>query len=578
MPDFSDRAWFKRTLQELTPLVDRDVVTSRVTGKPIVILTAPITTPSGRLVGVVSAGVDLDSIAGLTQFVRLGKSGYAAVATQDGTWLAHGDPTLRDLVPDARDLPIWPLVAEAKDGAISRYTDAAGNDRLAGFATVADAGWKVYVSLRHSEVEAESAGAVSRTWWWVVAVLLLALGATALLARLIVRPIDGLRNAATQIAGGDWHARAPKFRLSEIDQLGRALDSMAVSLKAMFDEEVARRDKLQTAVRMIGTTTSEVSRGDLRVRVGSVDLDDLKELGDGINAMIVSLEQIVSEIGDATNDIANAGSEILAATSQQVSATQEEATAVKQTAATVAEVRETALLVSRKATSVAETARRAAEVSEDGAAAVGESVAASRSAKSELEDLANRMLAFTEQVQAIAEINATVNDLAEQSNLLAVNASIEAVKAGDAGKGFSVVANEVKNLADQSKEATAQVRRIIIDVQRAAQAAMLATERTVKSSEQGVTLANRSGEAIRRLTDDVNAASQAAEQILASTQQQTVGMDQITLAIENIEVSSSQTTAAAQQVEATARQLNDLGKRLHTLVERVHDPRRAAAE
>lgn len=174
---------------------------------------------------------------------------------------------------------------------------------------------------------------------------------------------------------------------------------------------------------------------------------------------------------------------------------------------------------------------------------------------------------LSEQSQAIGEIIATVNDLAEQSNLLAVNAAIEAARAGEQGKGFAVVAQEVKSLAEQSKHATAQVRTILGDIQKATSAAVLATEQGNKAVEAGVKQSAEAGESIRLLTDSVTEGAQAAVQIAASSQQQMVGMDQVALAMENIKQASIQNVSGTKQAEAAAESLHELGQKLKQLAE-----------
>ena len=160
----------------------------------------------------------------------------------------------------------------------------------------------------------------------------------------------------------------------------------------------------------------------------------------------------------------------------------------------------------------------------------------------------------------------TVNELAEQSNLLAVNAAIEAAKAGESGRGFAVVAGEVKALAEQSKQATAQVRQILGEIQRATQAAVLATEQGVKAAEAGEGLAGRSGEAIETLSQGLGESAQAAQQILASAQEQSVGVDQVATAMDNIKQVSLQSMAATRQMERAARDLNVLAQQFRALV------------
>jgi methyl-accepting chemotaxis protein len=275
---------------------------------------------------------------------------------------------------------------------------------------------------------------------------------------------------------------------------------------------------------------------------------------------------ITGPIEAGMQGMASSASEILAATTQQASGTQEAAAAIQETTTTVQEVKQTAELSSQKARAVAELVGRTSQASQEGHRAAEETLAGMREAKVRMEGIAQRVLGLSEQGQAIGEIIVTVNDLTEQSNLLAVNAAIEAAKAGEAGRGFAVVASEVKALAEQSKQATGHVRKILGEIQRATQAAVLATEQGVKASEAGEGLARRAGEAIHLLTESLTEASQAAQQIQATAQEQAVGVDQVALAMDNIRQVSTQNMAATRQMERAARDLNELAQRFKVLV------------
>jgi methyl-accepting chemotaxis protein len=185
-----------------------------------------------------------------------------------------------------------------------------------------------------------------------------------------------------------------------------------------------------------------------------------------------------------------------------------------------------------------------------------------------MEVIAGNIERLSEQSQAIREIIASVNDLAEQSNLLAVNAAIEAAKAGEQGKGFAVVAREIKSLAEQSRQATGRVRGILSDVQKATSAAVLATEQGSLAVAGGVKQSRETGESIRLLADSINEAAQAAIQIGVSSQQQMAGMDQVVQAMEHIRQASTQNVAGTHQAEVAARQLHQLGQSLKKIAAR----------
>ena len=185
-----------------------------------------------------------------------------------------------------------------------------------------------------------------------------------------------------------------------------------------------------------------------------------------------------------------------------------------------------------------------------------------------MDAIAQTVVRLSEQTQSIGGIIASVTEIADQSNLLAVNAAIEAAKAGEQGRGFAVVAQEIKNLASQSKQATLQVRNILNDVQKATGAAVMATEQGSKAVEAGVKQSAKAGEAILMLSESINEAVQATTQIVSSSQQQVVGMDQIGVAMQNINQAGAETAVSMVQSEKAAKNLNDLGQKLKDMVER----------
>jgi len=199
--------------------------------------------------------------------------------------------------------------------------------------------------------------------------------------------------------------------------------------------------------------------------------------------------------------------------------------------------------------------------------AVNETVAGINNISKQMDEIAQTVIILSEQSQSIGGIIASVTNLADQSNLLAVNAAIEAAKAGEQGKGFAVVAQEIRNLAEQSKQATMQVRKILNDVQKATNAAVLATEQGNRAVEAGVKKSAQAGEAIRTLTESSREAVQIATQIVASSQQQLIGMDQIGMAMQNINQAGMETALSMTQAEDALTNLHDLGQKLKELVE-----------
>ncbi len=358
-------------------------------------------------------------------------------------------------------------------------------------------------------------------------------------------------------------------RVIEAESAGRHADALrlrAEQFQPARDQLLATLDRVMGAESKFATGISETALAEaaqaswVMVAVTGFTLICGLGIGWGVTRSITrSLREVIGSL-------ASASAEIVAATTQQAAGTAEEVKAVQETSTTVDEVKQTVQVSAQKARAVADAAQKSAQVSQDGQRAAAESVRGAQEAKTRMEALAERILTLSEQAQAISEIIAAVNDLAEQSNLLAVNAAIEAAKAGETGKGFAVVATEVKSLAEQSKQATARVRGILNEIHQATQAAVMAAEQGVKTSEAGESLARQAGESIRFLAESLTESAQAAQQILASTQQQVVGMDQTAVAMQNIKQASAQNMAATRQVEESAHNLNELAQRLTVLV------------
>jgi methyl-accepting chemotaxis protein len=575
--NLADRDYFRRVMATRKSYVEREIVLARTTLAPTLIIAAPVLNAAGNAVGAVVSSYNGSDIAATTNGMQLGATGHAYVTTETGLIVAHPNQKLVEERRDFSKLPIWKFIGASPTGRVDEYVDETGTPRAGGFATVGETGWKVVFSRTLGEINGQAlSGYFSLLVWVLIAVVLAGLG-VAYLARRVAAPIDTLRTMAGDVAGGNLDRRAPETGPDELASLARAINVMAESAQRGLRAEKDAKQKLEQAVQDYGVLSARVAAGDLSVRATAEGDDDFARLGKGLNNMTASLGSLVSEIRSAAGAVESAAAEILAATSQQVAATTEEAAAVRQTAATVAEVRQTAEAAARKVRSVTELVQRMETTANDGRQSVDESVRGSEEGRLRMEALAERILAFSDQAQQIAEINATVSDLAEQSNLLAVNASIEAAKAGESGRGFAVVAAEVKELAERSRDATAQVRRIVTEIQKSAQGAVMAAEQGVKMAEAGSIAARRSGDAIGKLADSVSQAAQAAQQVTASSQQQEAGMEQMVLSMHNIEQSSAQTVAATQQVERAAKDMSKLAQRLTEIVRamKIAEPLRA---
>lgn len=292
-----------------------------------------------------------------------------------------------------------------------------------------------------------------------------------------------------------------------------------------------------------------------------------------ITAIILTLailrlqRRILREINRGILVLSGTATDLLTNITEASTSATETATAIAETTTTIEEVRQTAELSSDKARVVAETSQKAASIAAEGKQSVFETIEGMKKINQQMVLITESVIKLSEQSRTIAEITTTVSDLADQSNLLAVNAAIEAAKAGEQGRGFAVVAQEIRTLAEQSKQSTAQVKEILNDIQKSVNIAVQATESGNSVVETGTILAAQSGDVIQLMNDSVTEASHAAMQISASSQQQKVGMEQLVPAMANIKLASEQIVAGNKLTQKAAQSLDELSKNLKKIIE-----------
>ncbi|MCX6283513.1 MAG: methyl-accepting chemotaxis protein [Bacteroidetes bacterium] len=283
--------------------------------------------------------------------------------------------------------------------------------------------------------------------------------------------------------------------------------------------------------------------------------------------MFRMLRKILGQLNKSIEILGESTANILSTVTEVSTGAAETATAIAETTTTIEEVRQTAQLSSEKANLVSESSQKAANIALKGKESVLETIEGMRKISQQMMLITESVIKLSEQSRTISEITTTVSDIADQSNLLAVNAAIEAAKAGEQGRGFAVVAQEIRSLAEQSKQSTSQVKEILNDIQKSVTLAVQATENGNSVVETGSILSAQSGEVIQLMTDSVNEAAQAAIQISASSQQQKAGMEQLVPAMENIKIASEQSLIGNKQTQKAAQALDELGKNLKHLIE-----------
>ncbi len=275
---------------------------------------------------------------------------------------------------------------------------------------------------------------------------------------------------------------------------------------------------------------------------------------------------VARRVGSAIEAIEKTGRELVATTSQQAAAVRQTVAAVSETATILAEVQQTSELTTTKAGITVEAGGQSIAKSQTATQAVEQGMQSMQQIREDVSRIAGNILELSEKNISIGEFVQSVNLLAEQSNLLSVNAAIEAAEAGEHGRRFAVVAGEVKALAEQSKLATKQIRDILADVQKSSNMSVMVTEQGTKRVEEGTKVIGLLGDVIEELAQSIRDATDAAEQIAASSREQLTGIEQISTAMDEIERASKEASESAITIENSAKTLAEVGDSLVRLV------------
>jgi methyl-accepting chemotaxis protein len=506
---------------------------------------------------------------------QLGQTGHADLFMPDGQVLSPDAAGLAPIDPDA-----W---AKLRAAALTDYVEitlentpclASQSPIVAstGDPAIARLGWTLILHQDRSEALAGTEVQTRGMTLIVLTMAALAAGAAVGVSRWVAGPIARLIAVARRVAEGDLTAQARVESGDETGVLAATFNTMTAKLGQTLNSEREQREYLQSTIARYLEYLAQVRQGNLAARVApdgqGRDKDDhLVALGHNLNETTASLQNMVAQIRKVANNLSSAVGEILAATTQQASGASEQSAAISQTTTTVDEVKTIAEQASLRAQEMADASQRTVQVSRTGQKAVQDTIESMNQIKERVEGIAENILALSEQTQQIGEIISTVNEIASQSNILALNASIEAARAGEHGKGFAVVAVEVRNLAEQSRQATAQVKSILSEIQRATNATVIATEEGTKGVDKGMTLAAQTRQAIEQLSGVINESAQAATQMVAGGRQQVTGIDQIALAMRNINQATMQSLGSTRQAEKSAQSLNELARSLSRTVE-----------
>jgi methyl-accepting chemotaxis protein len=365
----------------------------------------------------------------------------------------------------------------------------------------------------------------------------------------------------------------PGKAIKSIQALGKVLSlDTQLAIDTYIDGLVKDRDSaslseesLQQRIAQYLDLVADVATGDLSRRVKVEGNDDLAQLGNALNHMVESLAAMASSVTQSSNVMLDTAKKVKAAVADQSSGATQQASAVNEATTTLEEINATAQQNLDKVTGLYDVTKLAKSEGNDGLVAVEKAIIAMHDIHGNMEGISTHITELNERLKQIEEINDTVDDLAQQSRMLALNASIESAKAGESGRGFSVVAEEVKELAEQSRQAAAQVKSILTEVNRASNRAVQAVVAGNAGADNGADLTERAGSVLQGLNKVINDAALSSQQIVAAIRQETAGIDQIRIAMQEINTVTGQFVSATLQTDSAAEQFTNSAAQLQNM-------------
>ncbi len=323
----------------------------------------------------------------------------------------------------------------------------------------------------------------------------------------------------------------------------------------------------QQAILRLLNEMEKPTDGDLTARM-SVTESITGTIADAINLTIEELQGLVKKVDYASTHVINTSVQAEKISSDLLAAAQTQSQKIEVTTITVLGIAESLETVSRSANACAEVSRQSLQAAESGALAVQDAINGMNEIRTYIQETAKRIKRLGESSQEIGEIVTLISDITEQTNVLALNAAIQAASAGEAGKGFSVIAQEIQRLAEHSAEATKQISTLIRNIRGDTQDTIIAMERSTAGVVEGTRRANATGDALEEIETVSKQLAQLVAEISTSTQKQTLITSEIAESMENILAITRQTTEGTTSNAESVKQIAEHAARLKTSIAR----------
>ena len=404
------------------------------------------------------------------------------------------------------------------------------------------------------------------------------------LTRIIISRVKKLNAAVQEVAQGNLSVEIDIKSVDEVGVLAVSFKKMTQSIKdanqMLVEEKNSIAAKVEEAVKesesqkiylaqSIDKMMIEMNKfaaGDLTVTLESDEGDEISKLYSGFSKAIYNIKEMFIKVNEALEATASASNEIFSSTEEMAAGTQEQNSQIAEVASSIEQMAKTILATSKNSSVAAEAAKNSGLIAHEGGNVVSETIEGMNRIASVVSKSAETVQALGKSSNEIGEIIQVIDDIADQTNLLALNAAIEAARAGEHGRGFAVVADEVRKLAERTTKATKEIATMIKQIQKDTGGAVQSMQEGTKEVERGKIMADKAGDSLQKIISGASKVADVIMQVAAASEEQSAASEQISKNIEAISNVTNESAAGIQEIAKASEDLNRLMLNLEGLI------------